>query len=217
YHAPGIVLAFPGGAIGARLGDKRMVLAGLALMILGEATMALAPAWSTQIAGRFLAGSGGILLNVSMSKMVADWFAGKEMATAMAIIGNAAPFGIGLALVTLPAIAAAGSRTWASGAVVGYLAVAFLTLALLYRAPPRAASVAPGQSFWPEPRAVWAVLAAGLVYGLYNVSLITIFGFGPLMLTERGWTLAAASSTTSIVLWLIAFSLPAGGFLADRT
>src|ERR1700730_17301867 len=66
YHAPGTVLAFPGGAIAARLGDKRVVLIGLALMIFGELMMALAPAWSMQIAGRFLAGSGGILLNVVM-------------------------------------------------------------------------------------------------------------------------------------------------------
>src|SRR5215813_3353103 len=61
YHAPGMFLAFPGGAIGARLGDKRVVLIGLALMIAGELVMALAPAWSLQIAGRLLAGSGGIL------------------------------------------------------------------------------------------------------------------------------------------------------------
>lgn len=61
------------------------------------------------------------------------------------------------------------------------------------------------------------MLAAGVIYGLYSVSLITIFGFGPLMLTERGWTMGAASATTSVVIWLVALSLPAGGRLADRT
>src|SRR4051812_24891207 len=107
YHAPGTFLAFPGGAIVARLGDKRVVLIGLALMIAGEVMMAGAGTWPMQIAARFLAGSGGILLNVSMSKMVTDWFADKEISTAMAVFGNAAPFGIALALVALPAIAAA--------------------------------------------------------------------------------------------------------------
>ena len=56
-----------------------------------------------------------------------------------------------------------------------------------------------------------------MIYGLYNVSLVAIIGFGPLMLIERGWTIAAASSTTSAVLWLVALSLPFGGWLADRT
>jgi hypothetical protein len=36
YHAPGTILAFPGGAIGAWLGDKPVVLTGRALMAIGE-------------------------------------------------------------------------------------------------------------------------------------------------------------------------------------
>jgi MFS family permease len=106
YHAPGTVLAFPGGAIGARVGAKGAVFIGLALMISGELTMGLAPAYSMQIAGRLVAGSGGILLNVAMAKMVADWFAGMEMDTAMATFGSAAPFGIAVALATDPVAAA---------------------------------------------------------------------------------------------------------------
>ena len=37
------------------------------------------------------------------------------------------------------------------------------------------------------------------------------------MLVERGWSIPAAGSTISIVLWLSAVSVPLGGFLADRT
>ncbi len=44
-----------------------------------------------------------------------------------------------------------------------------------------------------------------------------IFGYAPTMLVERGWTLAAATSASSIVLWLVALSVPAGGLLADRS
>jgi predicted MFS family arabinose efflux permease len=44
-----------------------------------------------------------------------------------------------------------------------------------------------------------------------------VFAFGPTMLAERGWSLAAASSTTSVVLWLVAVSVPIGGYLADRS
>jgi MFS family permease len=44
-----------------------------------------------------------------------------------------------------------------------------------------------------------------------------IFSFGPSMLVERGWSIAAAGSIISIVLWLAVISVPLGGFLADRT
>ena len=44
-----------------------------------------------------------------------------------------------------------------------------------------------------------------------------IFGFGTTMLVERGWSLAAAGSVTSLVLWVLGVTLPIAGFLADRT
>jgi MFS family permease len=37
------------------------------------------------------------------------------------------------------------------------------------------------------------------------------------MLVERGWSISAAGSTISIVLWVAVISVPLGGFLADRT
>lgn len=79
YLAPGIAFALPGGEIGRRFGDKRVVLFGLVLMIAGGLLMALAPTWHWQIVGRIGAGIGGVVLNVLMSKMVTDWFAGNQI------------------------------------------------------------------------------------------------------------------------------------------
>jgi len=104
YLAPGVAFAIPGGEIGRRFGDKRVVLSGLVLMIVGGLLMAFAQTWSLQIAGRIVAGIGGVLLNVLMSKMVTDWFAGKEIATAMAIFVNSWPVGIALCLFLVPAL-----------------------------------------------------------------------------------------------------------------
>src|SRR3979411_2467449 len=44
-----------------------------------------------------------------------------------------------------------------------------------------------------------------------------VLSFGPSMLVERGWSITAAGSTISIVLWLAVISVPFGGFIADRT
>lgn len=43
-----------------------------------------------------------------------------------------------------------------------------------------------------------------------------IFSFGPSLLAERGWSIAAAGSAISVVMWLSVISVPAGGYLADR-
>jgi MFS family permease len=217
YHAPGIALALPGGAIGQRLGDKSGALIGLALMISGGVATALAPVWSLQLAARVLAGAGGILLNVLVSKMVADWFVEKELDTAMATIGNASPFGIALALVSLPLIADAHGRALASWVVVAYLVLSLAALAVLYRTPRHRSTDSTSRSLWPDGRAVHAVLAAGVIYGLYNAAVVAVFSFAPLMLIDRGWSTAAAGASTSLFLWLFALSVPLGGYLADRT
>ena len=58
---------------------------------------------------------------------------------------------------------------------------------------------------------------AGAIYGLVVGSFGMIFGFGPLLLAERGWSISAASSVTSIVLWLAFISTLLGGLVADRS
>jgi MFS family permease len=219
YLAPGIALATPGGAIGKRFGDKSVVIAGLALMVAGGLMMAASQSWGMQLTGRLLAGTGGVLLNVLMSKMVTDWFSGKEIATAMAIFVNSWPIGIALALVVLPSIGAAYGIGAAHLAAVLCVAGGLLALTAIYRAPaaPTAPAASQAGALRPAGRALWALLTAGLIWGLYNAALAMVFGFGGSMLAERGWSPAAASSATSLVLWLAAVSVPLGGLIADRT
>jgi MFS family permease len=218
YLAPGLAFALLGGEIGRRFGDKQVVLFGLTLMIAGGLAMAFAPTWEWQVTGRIAAGIGGVLLNVLMSKMVTDWFAGKEIATAMAIFVNSWPAGIALCLFLVPAIAATSGVAVAFFVSTAFCALGFFLLAALYRAPPQTGSgaTAPPAS-WPHPPAVQAVVVAGCIWGLFNASLSMVFGFGTTMLVERDWSLAAAGSATSVVLWIVSASVPIGGVLADRT
>jgi MFS family permease len=216
YFAPGVALALPGGAIGQRFGDKTTVLAALLLMLAGGLAMALSDSWAVQIAGRLVAGAGGVLLNVQMTKMVADWFAGKEIATAMAIFVNSWPAGVALSLLTLPSIGTAYGVGAVYLAVAALIGLGFVLLAAAYQPP--ANSVTRAAAFVRLDRsAAIAVVAAGLIWGLYNVGFAMIFSFGPSMLVERGWSIAAAGSTISIVLWLAVLSVPLGGLFADRT
>jgi predicted MFS family arabinose efflux permease len=213
YFTPGIVLALPGGAIGQRFGDKRTVLLALVLMLIGSVAMALGESWSWQVAGRLIAGGGGVLLNVQMTKMVADWFAGKEIATAMAIFVNSWPAGIAASLLTLPSVGTAYG-IYAVDLFVAALVVIGIALAMTY-SPPQGLAATATASARPDLRTTLAVIVAGLIWGLFNVGFAVVFSFGPTMLVERGWTIAEAGSVISIVLWLAVISVPMGGFVAD--
>src|SRR6266852_1565098 len=132
----GVALALPGGAIGRRFGDKTTVLGALILMLIGTLAMALSDSWSGQIAGRLVGGAGGVLLNVQMTKMVADWFAGREIATAMAIFVNSWPAGIALSLLTLPLIGTAYGVSAVYFAVAALIGFGLVLLAATYRHGP---------------------------------------------------------------------------------
>src|ERR1700704_3133383 len=174
YFTPGIALALPGGAIGQRIGDNKTVLGALLLMLAGSVAMAFSPSWSVQIAGRLVAGAGGVMLNVQMTKMVTDWFAGLEIATAMAVFVNSWPAGVALSLLTLPAIGTA------YGVSAVYLAVAVLivpciALAATYQPPVQAAATVTMSSARLDRQALMAVTLAGLIWGLFNVGFAIVF------------------------------------------
>ena len=218
YLSPGIVIALPGGAIGRRFGDKRAVACAMVLMIAGGLLITLAPTWEAQVAGRVLSGVGGVVLNVLMAKMATDWFVGRDLATAMGVFVNSWPVGIALALLVLPFVAGGIGLQATMGAVTALVVAGLLLLVAGYRSPPAAAPAAavnPGAARLGRT-ALAGVVTAGAIWGLYNAALGMVFGFGPAMLAERGWSAAAASSTTSIVLWLAAISVPLGGLVADR-
>jgi MFS family permease len=214
YFTPGIALALPGGAIGQKFGDKGTVLGALVLMLSGSLAMAFGDAWHWQIGGRLVAGAGGVLLNVQLTKMVTDWFAGKEIATAMGAFVNSWPAGIALSLVILPSIGTAYGVKAVFLFVSALIALGAL-LALAYQPPPQT-SVAGASTARLGRSAITALSVAGLIWGLFNAAFAIVFSFGPTMLVERGWGIAQAGSVISIVLWIAVFSVPLGGVLADR-
>lgn len=214
YFTPGVALALPGGAIGTWLGDRRTTLGALALMLIGGLAMAFGESWGWQIAGRVVAGAGGVLLNVQLTKMITDWFAGKEIATAMAIFVNSWPAGIALSLLVLPSIGTARGVPAVHLFVVALIVIG-VGLTLSYRPPPgEAATVATSARL--DLKAMIAVTVAALIWGTFNVGFAVVFSFGPTLLVERGWSIAQAGSAVSIALWITVFSVPFGGFLADR-
>jgi predicted MFS family arabinose efflux permease len=128
------------------------------------------------------------------------------------------PAGVALSLVTLPAIGTAYGVRAVDLAVVVMIALGIALLAVAYRPPETAATVTPrSASAQPDRHAIAAVIAAAMIWGLFNIGFATTFSFGPTMLVERGWSIPAAGSVVSIVLWISVLAVPCGGLIGDRS
>ena len=215
YLGPGVIVAFAGGAIAARMGDRRVVGWSLALMLIGAVLVMAGSGWGWLVAGRVLAGIGGVVINVLMTKMVVDWFAGKEIGTAMAVFVTSWPVGISMALLVLPGVATLGGLATAWALVLGLVALALVLFLRIYHAPGTEGHAKNTAILARIP--VVALVAAAALWALYNTAFAMVFGFGPLLLAERGLTAAAASSATSVFIIFAGIGIPLGGVLADRT
>jgi MFS family permease len=214
YLLPGVVLALPGGLIGQRVGDRRAVVASLALMVVGGLLTAWSDSFAGAAAGRLVSGGGSVLMNILLIKITADWFAGREMATAMAVILTAWPVGLGLATATLGSVATATS--WRTAMVVAAVSAALglIIMAVVFReAPVRAA---PGARAALDRRHLGLAITSGVAWGAFNASLVGVIAFGPAMLVARGLSLGQAGFEISLAIWVTIVSVPLGGVLSDR-
>jgi len=218
YNLPGIVFALPGGMLGRRFGDKKVVLCGLVMMALGGVLTGIAEDYATAVAGRTLSGCGGVLLNILLAKMTMDWFAKRELVLAMAILVNSWPFGIALALIVQSAAAVALGWPAVLYGTAALSMLSFAVIAIGYRPPPGLALPAPaaGRLFALSRAEAGGVTLAAVVWTLYNVGLILIVSFGPTFLIARGLPLEEAAWMVSLGTWLGIATVPLGGYLAQR-
>jgi MFS family permease len=219
YMLPGAVFALPGGVLGQRFGDRRIVVASLALMVAGGFVTAAAHGFVVAAAGRLVSGAGAVLMNILLAKMVADWFTGRELSTAMGIMLTSWPVGLGIATATLGALATQAS--WRVAIVATALVAAFglVLIAFVYRDPPRApdhAAKAAERRVRLSGREIGLATSGGFAWGCFNASLVAIIAFGPGLLIARGVSLPDAGFVVSLAIWLTMVSVPIGGLLTDR-
>lgn len=215
YLLPGIAVALPGGMLGARFGDRRVVLIGLALMIAGGTWLALASDYASAAVARLLSGTGAVLLNVLLTKMVADWFEERERVLAMSVLVNAWPIGICLALFALGPIAEGHSSALALSTAVLFAGIGLATLFAAYRDPPFIAPVRAGLSLGAiSAREWWLLLLASLPWMLFNGAYAVILAFLPLYLLKQGYGIGAAGSVMALNTLLVIASVQVGGIWA---
>jgi MFS family permease len=218
FLLPGTVIALPGGLLGQRFGSLRVTIAGLGLMVLGGMVVAYSQGLGSAALGRALAGTGGVLLNIMLARMVAEWFRGRELQTAMGIMLSAWPFGMALALAALGPLAAATSWRLAEYVTVVGAGLALALMALVYQDPPGGETAAGSTGLrMGLPGRVWALaVSAGVAWALMNAAVIVVASFAPTFLMARGLSLGEAGGLTGVALWISIVSVAVGGLLGDR-
>jgi len=216
FMAPGLFLALPAGYSGRYASDRVLAVSGLcALAIGGFVSSGAADSWTIGL-GRVLSGVGFLFINIYFTKMVADWFVGREIATAMSILVMSWPFGIAMGQIGHAWLAEAYGWRVPFQVASAYCLLAAFGLFLFYRAPDDRKSTAPTAAVRLSGQEWRLILCAGIAWGGLNGGYITYLSFGPKALEAQGYTALAAAGVISVASWVMIFSGAICGQIADR-
>ncbi len=225
FMIAGALLSLPSGMIANRLGDRRTIQIGLAALIAGGLIMGTGETFHAALVGRIIGGFGAVFITVPAAKILTDWFVGKEIATAMSVLGVSWPVGIAIGMSLLPFI-----NVWADWRVAIYVTAAAPALAMLLvailpaRGEPTNARTAPALPTARSPlwsihrREFWIIVAGGAAWPLMSTGGYVVFSsYAPVMLIDRGIPHTTAALVISVLSWLLIAIIPLGGYLTDRT
>ena len=217
YLLPGVVVAFPAGLLGQRLDERKLGLAGLALMVISGIALSVSDGFVVALVARTIGGVGATIVILVATKMTTDWFDGREIVLAMSILQMSWPFGAMLALPTQAYIAQ--SFGWPAVMTSAAACSALALCAFLFvSGPEQARSAQPaatGEAKLPGAVAV-SITIAGVIWGAMNLACILFFSYAPLVLVTQGSSPAAAASLTSLAIWFTILAIPSGGYLVHR-
>lgn len=217
FMLPGMFLAIPAGFAGRFMSDRFIVGLGLLILGAGGGLASLAESFALLGAGRIICGVGFVLSNIFFAKIIADWFDGKEMASAMSILVMAWPFGIAMGQIGHGWLAV--SFDWRLAFVVAsiYCIISGVLVTVFCREAPAAIKPKGSYKFSLSRNEVLLTLIASVVWGLFNAGYVVYLSFAPRVLEAGGYNTVSALGVISIASWIMIFSGAVCGQIADRT
>ena len=216
FLLPGIVLALPAGSLSRRMGDRRAVMFGLTLMVIGGVFTSMADTQLQLLAGRLISGSGAALLIVLMTKMVIDWFEGKELFIAMGIFIVGWPVGIAAGQTVLGGVADAVDWRFAITLTTVLCLAAFVLFGTAYEKSRKAGEAERTNNQRLTGDELLLIHLAGIAWMFLNGAYFVVLSFGPTLLLERGYSILEAGAIVSCTSWAFVIGLPLGGILSTR-
>jgi MFS family permease len=219
FMMPGLFLAIPAGWLGSICSDRVLVALGLTALAVGGALSAMTYGFGALAAGRLVCGIGFVVSTLYFTKMTADWFSGRELATAMSIMVMSWPFGIAMGQVGHGWLAAHNAWRYAFWSASVYCLLSAVLIFGLYRPPADAASVGASPAGSARLlRTEWILLLfASLAWAAFNAAYVIYLSFAPRVLVAGGYGELSAAATTSLTSWVMLGSGALCGQIADRT
>ncbi len=215
YMLPGIFVALPLGLLGRRFGDRVVLGGGMALMTIGALISAGGLSVAGIAAGRMVSGVGAVAMIVLQSKVIADWFRGRQFMLAVSISVAAYPIGVGLSQIVHPLLARRFG--WPVAFLSGGVEMAAVTALFFaaYRDSPTAAGV-PRAFSLPGARECVSLVVAGLIWTAYTAGFTGFLSYVPSLMAQRGEGLALTGLVIGLATWGNVPATLAGGGLVGR-
>lgn len=194
----GLIGGIPAGALAARLGDRRVLLAGLVATMAGAGLGSLATSYSILLASRIAEGLGFLLTTVAAPAILRQIVPAARQNFVFALWSCFMPVGMALALLAGPLFASWQAMWLASGLVT---VVALIASLALIPAEGRRDAAATG-SLLTDTLAIAtarapALLATGMM--LYSAMFFAVFSFLPILLMNRmGTSVALAGGLSAL-------------------
>ena len=207
------------GAIVDRIGERRSMAAGLAIVTASALGAAFSSSYAALAFFLFLGGVGGASANSASGRVVVGWFPADRRGLAMGIRQTAQPLGVGLAALIVPITAQKYGIETALLVPAAMCAIAFAVVAALLVDPPRptrqeAAELGHLVNPYRRDDRLWRIhLAAALLV----IPQFTVWTFALVwLISEKGWSTASAGALIAATQLLGAAGRIAVGHWSDR-
>lgn len=140
----------PVGVLIDKVGSRALMIAGTALMVVGQVTVAFAPTITLAIVGRILVGAGDATVFTSLMRLVNSWFRGRLVPQLSQWIGNIGQLGQVLSAVPFALLLHQSGWTTAFLSAASVSVVALVGIVAAIRDRPVGSSEGPRPATWSE-------------------------------------------------------------------
>jgi MFS family permease len=224
FSAVGALFGSVAGLLADRFGAGRVTVASLLVMALASAVGGGAHQTPLLLISRALEGAGFVVTVVAVPSLLIAAAVERDRRIVPSMWGTYMPVGMALALAaTPPVLSAFGWRAWwqLNAALLAGLAVsiAWSNWRCDAHAPPRTPAVSGTLRLSGTLRTLLrrpAVLPLAMIFACYTFQFLSVLGFLPTVLQERGSSRAAAATLTALAIMANALGNLGAGWLFTR-